>query len=464
MRMVCGTLVAGVLAFLGYAQAFGAEISIDPNRITGLVKPVNGVGQPPLVGKLRDYDMMHYLKEAGIPYSRLHDVGGWLGGGLFVDIPNVFPDFNADEDDPTSYRFVYTDSLLKVLEENGVEPFFRLGVTIENFVERDYPPVNTIPPKDFAKWGRICEHVIRHYTEGWADGFRMKIMYWEIWNEPDNSPDESRNPMFRGPFSEYLRLYGTVAPYLKAKFPHLKIGGYGSCGFYAAVGAKRVDGANSSPRLVHFVDCFTNFLVRAKAESWPLDFFSFHSYDLPDLAREQVAYARRTLDEFGFTDTEMSFNEWLPYPALDALGTPRQAALIAAELVDLQNGPCDTAMIYDARCGVGNYSPLFNPLTQKPHKAYYAFLAFNELRKAGTAVAAKSSDAKVRVAAAKGENGVVVMVVNASGVEKPLTLNASMEKGVACRITDADHTWENVSLPAKLSPWSFVVLPVPSVK
>ena len=49
---------------------------------------------------MSDWSMMHYLKEAGIPYSRLHDVGGWLGGGLYVDIPNLFPDFDADENDP----------------------------------------------------------------------------------------------------------------------------------------------------------------------------------------------------------------------------------------------------------------------------------------------------------------------------------------------------------------------------
>ena len=119
-------------------------------------------------------------------------------------------------------------------------------------------------------------------------------------------------------------------------------------------------------------------------------------------------------------------------------------------------------MVYDARCGVGSYSPLFNPLTQKPHKAYYAFLAFNELRKAGTAVAAASSDSKVRVAAAKGGKGSVVMMVNASDVEEPLTLKASMGEGVSCRITDADRTWKEDSLPTKLPPWSFVVLTVPS--
>ena len=27
-----------------------------------------------------------------------------------------------------------------------------------------------LPPKDYAKWARICEHVVRHYNEGWGWG------------------------------------------------------------------------------------------------------------------------------------------------------------------------------------------------------------------------------------------------------------------------------------------------------
>ena len=86
------------------------------------------------------------------------------------------------------------------------------------------------------------------------------------------------------------------------------------------------------------------------------------------------------------------------------------SAVFAAVLVGFQNGPVDSAAIYDARCGVGNYSPLFNPLTYKPHKAYCAFLAFNELRKA-----------------------------------------------VLCRITDATRSFEEVELPSVMPPTSFVV-------
>ena len=56
---------------------------------------------------------MEYLQQANMPYSRLHDVGGAFGGNRFVDIPNLFRDFDADENDPTSYDFAFTDVLLE---------------------------------------------------------------------------------------------------------------------------------------------------------------------------------------------------------------------------------------------------------------------------------------------------------------------------------------------------------------
>ena len=43
------------------------------------------------------------------------------------------------------------------------------------------------------------------------------------------------------------------------------------------------------------------------------------------------------------------------------------------------------AELYDARCGLDAYSPLFNGITHAPYRAYYVYMAFNVLRKLGTA-------------------------------------------------------------------------------
>ena len=108
-----------------------ANIKIDLNKRVGKIKPMHGGGQPPIGGKgMTEY--FHYVTEAGIPFSRLHDVGGPFGGGRFVDIPNVFRNFDADENDPANYDFTFTDHLLKALVAANIEPYYRLGITIEN--------------------------------------------------------------------------------------------------------------------------------------------------------------------------------------------------------------------------------------------------------------------------------------------------------------------------------------------
>ena len=450
------------------------NLVIDPARAIGPVKPVNGVGQPPIVSPVQ-YPLFRYLREAGVPFSRLHDVGGMFGRNVFVDIPNVFRDFDADETDPASYDFAFTDLLVGALVESGVEPFYRLGVTIEN-----YPHVRRYridPPKDYAKWARICEHVIRHYTEGWAGGFRHTITNWEIWNEPENWDDPEKNQMWHGSFEEYCRLYEVASKHLKACFPHLAIGGYGSCGVMW-INAWKVERAR------HHVECFHAFLKFVREHGCPLDFFSWHSYSGVADMLEQARYIRDALDAAGFADVPTCLDEWLPEPSHEKLGTAKQAAEIAAALIGFQNGPVDSAAIYDARCGLGDYSPLFNPLTYKPHKAYSAFLAFHELRRRGTAVEVRECGASrspsrqdggevlsavgnggVFSAAARGADGsLAVMLANAGDVEAPFALELAGEvlraggnAGVRCRITDETRTWEEVPLPAALPPHSVMV-------
>ena len=77
-----------------------ATIKIDTSKVIGKIKPMHAVGQPPTAGLGKNISShYHYLTEIGAPYSRLHDVGGVFGGGKFVDIPNIFRNFDADEFD-----------------------------------------------------------------------------------------------------------------------------------------------------------------------------------------------------------------------------------------------------------------------------------------------------------------------------------------------------------------------------
>ena len=167
------------------------------------------------------------------------------GGDHVADITAMFPDFDADENDPKSYDFAVTDAYLRNMRAAGTEPFFRLGQRIEHAAKR----YNVWPPKDFAKWARICEHVIRHYNRGWADGFEWNIKYWEIWNEPDIDMDWRKTGlprMWGGTEEQFFEFFEIAAKHLKGKFPELKIGGPALAGS-SSTSARTARRSTSSP-------------------------------------------------------------------------------------------------------------------------------------------------------------------------------------------------------------------------
>ena len=165
----------------------------------------------------------------------------------------------------------------------------------------------------------------------------------------------------------------------------------------------------------------------------------------------QTRYAAELLRAHGFDRTALHCNEWLPGAWHEATGTAAQAAWIAAEMVGFQHAPCDLACLYDARCGVGAYSPLFNPMTCKPHRAYHALAAFAELRTLGTAVrTVGSADERdgdgLWVLAARGADGRrAALVVNPTTRARPLP-DLFGGARVRVRAIDAAHAFDE--LPA----------------
>lgn len=416
-----------------------AEININFSDNIGKIKPMHGVGQPPVIGRA-DYSMMKYLREAGIPFSRLHDVGGPYGGNVFVDIPNIFRDFDADPENPDAYDFSFTDLLIASLVENGVEPFYRLGVTIENdCVIKAY---RIYPPEDNLKWAKICAGIIKHYTQGWANGFNYNIRYWEIWNEPENHPDPKQNPMWQGTKEQFFELYNVASKYLKNQFPHLKIGGYGSCGFYSIDECGAISAANSTDRTDYFIEYFDDFLSFARENECPLDFFSWHSYADVDRNIIFANYARKKLDAAGFTACETTCNEWNPQVHLR--GTAKHAAMVTAGMLAFQNTPLDSAMFYDARMGISIYGSLFDPIKKVPYPAYYGFVAYNELYCRGAQVSAEIKGEGIYAVATRGDTGCLV-AANISEHDQKLCI-ISDRKIKSCKLIDEKHMLENTEV------------------
>ena len=407
-----------------------ASLTVDFSQITGKVKPMHGIGQPPRTGI--STSLFHYLTRAGIPYSRLHDVGGSMGGGLYVDVPNLFRDFDADENDPASYDFAFTDKIIAGLFTAGTEPYFRLGVTIETaHMVKAY---RIYPPKDFAKWARICEHIVAHYVDGWADGFRFPITYWEIWNEVDCCFKEETASMWKGTKEEYYRLYETAAKHLKGVFgDRIKIGGYAACGFYEYKKDENLDGNVPEPTtMFEFGTVFLHgFLSHLKSTGAPLDFFSWHLYDRAlkggiDFLEtvEHADYIRRVLDRYGFEKTESHLNEWNVYYYAKRRDDPRGAVRTLAFMLMMQSTPTDLMCYYDAGLGPSDYRAFINPDTLTPYRTYYTFPMFNSLYRLGNAVRVESSEPLLFAGAAKNGSRASIVIANTTGEDLWLTLQA----------------------------------------
>ncbi len=413
------------------------KITVDFTAKTGKVKPMHAVNNGPVHKFAADQRIsnLQLFIDAGIPYMRNHDAAFWstYGGEHTVDVHNIFTDFDADPYDPASYDFIMTDEYMRVMEATLGHCFYRLGAKIEHGIKK----YGTLPPKDFHKWAVICEHIIRHYTEGWAEGFRYNIEYWEIWNEPDLDPDDATHKRtWGGTAAQFYELYKITANHLKTCFPHLKIGG---------------------PALARTNnwDWLRGFLALGA----PLDFFSWHVYGATvEKTVERVIKIRELLDEYGYTETESILNEWNYVRSFRgeewaySLRKEKElkgAAFIAGHMCACQNLPLDMLMYYDARpCGMnGMFAPFqYNVCL----KGYYPFKMFNELYKLGTAVKAETQGDNLYSCAAVGESGSAVMLAHFNdddevpAKEVTLELKEFAGKTATVYLLDETHDMEPV--------------------
>ena len=264
------------------------SVTVNFQETCGKIKPMHAVNNGPAGSRVRQTGNFKAYAEARIPYARLHDASFYsgYGGEWSVDVHRIFTDFSKDVDDETAYDFTETDTYLQDILSVGTKIFYRLGASIEH--RKKY---GTYPPKDYLKWAKICEHIIRHYNEGWANGFHMDIEYWEIWNEPDCENADGSNPCWQGTQEEFLTFYETAAKYLKGQFPALKIGGPAICWLGSGLAEK--------------------FLKYCKKQDVPLDFFSFHCYtkEMKTLL-DRIQLGKKWLVENGYPKTELILNEW----------------------------------------------------------------------------------------------------------------------------------------------------------
>ncbi len=402
-------------------------MKVNYNNKIASIKPMNAVNNGPVYTKNADQNSGNLAdyKAANIPFARTHDASFFsrYGGEHTVDVHLIFRDFDADPNDPASYDFTLTDEYMETIMAADTKVFYRLGSKIEH----ESKHYGILPPKDFQKWAVICEHIIAHMNEGWADGHEYGIEYWEIWNEPD-----LYGKCWLGTPEQFYELFAVTAKHLKNRFPNLKIGGPAICSYNE--------------------NWLRPFFTKLRDENVPLDFYSWHCY-----AREAnwVASAarlhRKLLDEYGFTGVETILNEWnyvKGWSGADWTYTLENecrikgATFIAAVMSDCQNAPVDMLMYYDARpCAMNG---LFDFYTKKTLKGYYAIKTWGEMLAMGSQCEITDLPRDIYATAAIGEDGKKLTMIsyftdddNALDIEFPVELVG--EKEVTLYLLDETH-------------------------
>ncbi|MFE3845459.1 hypothetical protein ACFL1L_01180 [Thermoplasmatota archaeon] len=289
-------------------------IELDCNNINGNINHYGDIncGPVPNHNTIDGVDITVQYMDSGLDFIRTHDFNGP------TDISEIFPDFSQDPYLESSYNFNLSDKYITGIINAGCKVFYRLGESASTNESMRQPPA------DFDKWSEICQHVIMHYNDGWANGFFYNITYWEIWNEPDLMG------FWNGTSTEYYALYNKISQKIKTYDPSLKVGG--PC--------------TSSIDNINYTIGYLNYI---KSNQLPLDFFSWHMYaDSPNQLYKASLKIRSMLDEFGFYETENINTEWnynILTPQRDK-DNSKNAAFTACTLSSFQDAEIDYAFRY----------------------------------------------------------------------------------------------------------------------
>ena len=338
-------LLLGVAAFAQQSADSGFRtVKIDAGKVTGRIRSLQGLNGPPSPVMEGLPNLVSQYKDLNVSQVRTHDFMGpteidskfeesnnnlaWLipdpaqraGVVQAGNASIIFPDPKADPENPKSYNFGPTDTVIAAIRQSGAEVYYRIG--------RSWG-ANINPPADFDKYANVVKHIALHYNHGWADGFHDNIRYWEFWNEPEG--------FWSGTPAQFYSLYEKTARALKSIDPKLRVGG-------DAVAFP----SNPGPYREGFIDYCSKHKV-------PLDFYSWHMYaDRSADPYDPIRLAnqiREILDSRDFTRTESILSEWnLSADFTDAeksiLQGPVDAAYIGSVLTYFQDAPIGHAQFY----------------------------------------------------------------------------------------------------------------------
>lgn len=301
-----GTAYIDDVSFTKQTNQGNAPFEVNTQNEAGTIRPFMDVNAGPILPPFSQ-NLSADFEDLGITSVRTHDFYGPC------DLHTIFPDFNADANDPTSYDFEETDEVIAAIVATGAEVMFRLGESFSG------SSLYNTPPSDNQKMAEICKNIVRHYNDGWNNGYTYNIEHWEIWNEPD------LYHFWSGTAFEFTTMYGVIANTLKTYNSNLKI----------------IGPAVSSMISEWFVD---EFLAGVSQFNYPLDGFSYHMYYManPYGFAQMDERVTQKLAQYGLEEVPHYLTEWNNY-SYSSNGTteiwrndPFSGASAAASLIYLQ--------------------------------------------------------------------------------------------------------------------------------
>jgi hypothetical protein len=281
------------LAVFSYSLTAQHIMTVDFNKTVHPIKDLTNVN------KGSSKYLANGYSDAAISLVRLHDYHGandycyysnfWNFDSSSQEFTTINTSFNPDSSN--QYNWGNLDSTLYELNQYGILPYVRFGTSYpgpRHIIQPISPPFDS-DGINFTNFSKLCKRTIMHTNYGWDKGTHYDIKYWEIWNEPAGL-------FWDGTPLEFYKMFSTVMDTLKRNFPTLKIGG---------------PGAHPSTTLEATSTYGIDFLNYLRKNSIPLDFYSWHIYNLlnPYLLNGIAEKIRTKLDSTGFTETESHISE-----------------------------------------------------------------------------------------------------------------------------------------------------------
>jgi len=321
---LCAAGLAGAVTRAGFAQA-DYDVVVDAGSIKGRIGNLAGVTCGPASPSKGWYDFTTEYRWLRVPSVRIHDCSE-IG-----DMHRVFPNMKADPTKASNYDFEEVDRYLSAIVDGGMVAVYRLGYSWG---------AGPRAPDDFDHFAEVCHHIVLHFTQGWANGFKYgDRIEWEVWNEANLSQSWDQSSQ------RFQVFYEKVARAIRRAHPTAIVG---TCGL-----------AVNWPR--DYQESLIAFCAKNKV---PIDFYSWHYYgwgheqsEPYDFAR-QGAWVRNLLDQYDLRDTANYVTEWNVWqPGSDPrLRNLAGAAFCLSALMFMHDGAIDMAHHYrgdvcDAMCG-----------------------------------------------------------------------------------------------------------------